>query len=300
MNNCKGKGRRGKERRQRLGIVEDEGISTKSNGKDSNEAGNNNMSISEAVESQYMKKLSLITDMESDSPVTASTGLGETQNSHVDGDRETFEIGKKAKTHHKKRKKSSNLEHIQTSVDHLDKEHTTGLENGSIRVPDGQAMPVQVSEEELGNSTSTKSDLKERKRKKRKESLCNDEEIETKTDEVIPSPLNLAVTKDDATLTAKASEVALGNNRGTESDLKGRKRKNQKKQKKLKESLCSLCINCCDSPPFVIIRNMEHLVQKLRRLKDASSGLTTFQLHPINPKKVALRANQSRRQPLSE
>ncbi|GMI76776.1 hypothetical protein HRI_001346900 [Hibiscus trionum] len=254
------KRKKGKGKKTRLlSIVEGEDVSAKNNGKDSNETENNNMhsepingkdsrtddltSISEAVESQNMKKVVLITDKQSVSQIIASTGLVETQNSHVDGDRETFEIGKKAKTHHKKRKKSSNLsgdgsELIQTSVYHLDKEHTTGLENGSVGVPVGQAMPVQVSEVASGNSISTESDLKERKRKKQKkskESLGNNEEIETKAEEFIPSPSNLAVTKGDVTLTAKVSEVALGDSTGTESDLKGRKRK---KRKKLKESLC--------------------------------------------------------------
>ncbi|KAK8584000.1 hypothetical protein V6N12_068252 [Hibiscus sabdariffa] len=266
--------KKGKGKKTRLSIVEDEDISTKNNGKDSNEAENNNMhsepiingkdlraedlmSVSEAVDSQNVKKVILTTDKQSDSPITASTDLVETQNPHVGGDRETLEIEKKAKPHHKKRKKSSNLlgdgsEHIQTSVDHLDKEHTIVSENGSIGVSVGQAMPVQVS----GNSISTESDPKERKRKKQKklkESLCNNEGIETKAEEVIPSPLNLAVTKDnvtltgyvspsnlsvakdDVTLTAKVSEVALGNSTGIESDLEGRKRK---KRRKSKESLC--------------------------------------------------------------
>ncbi|KAK8515847.1 hypothetical protein V6N13_096821 [Hibiscus sabdariffa] len=271
------KRKKGKGKKTRLSIVEDEDISTKNNGKDSNEAENNNMhsepingkdsrvedlmSVSELLESQNVKKVILTTDKQSDSPITASTDLVETQNPHVCGDRGTLEIEKKAKPHHKKRKKSSNLsgdgsEYIQTSVDHLDKEHAIVSENGSIGVPVGQAMPVQVLEVASGNSISTESDPKERKRKKQKklkESLCNNEVIETKTEEVTPSPLNLAVTKDnvtltgyvsasnlsvakdDVTLTAKVSEVALGNSTGIESDIEGRKRK---KRKKSKESLC--------------------------------------------------------------
>ncbi|KAH1131166.1 hypothetical protein J1N35_002544 [Gossypium stocksii] len=215
------KKKKGKGKKTTLNVVEDEDISSKSNGKDSNEVENESrctepqiineknirkedpISISETVESKNTNKISLITYKQSD-----FSGI---QNPHVDGDivmpeTEVIEKPKKVKTHHKKKKKSSNLlgdglEHVQEngpiliSVEHKEKEPTPGcLENGSGEVPVGHAMPAQASEEALGNNIGIESDLKGRKRKKRKKS--KDVEKETKMEEVNPSPLNLAVAKD--------------------------------------------------------------------------------------------------------
>ncbi|KAB2020550.1 hypothetical protein ES319_D07G076000v1 [Gossypium barbadense] len=176
------KKKKGKGKKTTLNVMEDEDISSKSNGKDSNEVENERI-----------------------------------QNPHVDGDivmpeTEVIEKSKKVKTHHKKKKKSSNLlgdglEHVQEngpmqiSVEHREKEPTIGCwENGSGEVPVGHAMPAQASGEALGNNIGIESDLKGRKRKKRKKS--KDVEKETKMEEVNPSPLNLAVAKDDVTLAA--------------------------------------------------------------------------------------------------
>ncbi|TYI18285.1 hypothetical protein ES332_A07G078900v1 [Gossypium tomentosum] len=179
------KKKKGKGKKTTLNVMEDEDISSKSNGKDSNEVEN-----------------------------------GRIQNPRVDGDivmpeTEVIEKSKKVKTHHKK-KKSCNLlgdglEHvqeigpIQISVEHREKEPTIGCsENGSGEVPVGHAMPAQASEEALGNNIGIESDLKGRKRKKSK-----DVEKETKMEEVNPSPLNLAVAKDDVTLAANVCPSSL-------------------------------------------------------------------------------------------
>ncbi|TYJ25837.1 hypothetical protein E1A91_A07G076500v1 [Gossypium mustelinum] len=181
----KKKKKKGKGKKTTLNVMEDEDISSKSNGKDSNEVEN-----------------------------------GRIQNPCVDGDivmpeTEVIEKSKKVKTHHKK-KKSCNLlgdglEHvqeigpIQISVEHREKEPTIGCsENGSGEVPVGHAMPAQASEEALGNNIGIESDLKGRKRKKSK-----DVEKETKMEEVNPSPLNLAVAKDDVTLAANVCPSSL-------------------------------------------------------------------------------------------
>ncbi|MBA0639408.1 hypothetical protein Goklo_022445 [Gossypium klotzschianum] len=221
------KKKKGKGKKTTLNVMEDEDISSKSNGKDSNEVENESrctepqiineknirkedpISISETVESKNTNKISLITYKQSD-----FSGI---QNPHVDGnivmpETEVIEKSKKVKTHHKKKKKSSNLlgdglEHvqengpIQISVEHREKEPTIGRsENGSGEVPVGHAVPAQASGEALGNNIGIESDLKGRKRKKRKKS--KDVEKETKMEEVNPSPLNLAVAKDDVTLAA--------------------------------------------------------------------------------------------------
>ncbi|MBA0847737.1 hypothetical protein Goshw_022379, partial [Gossypium schwendimanii] len=222
------KKKKGKGKKTTLNVMEDEDISSKSNGKDSNEVENESrctepqiineknirkedpIPISETVESKNTNKISLITYKQSD-----FSGI---QNPHVDGDivmpeTEVIEKSKKVKTRHrKKKKKSSNLlgdglEHvqengpIQISVEHREKEPTIGCsENGSGEVPVGHAMPAQASGEALGNNIGIESDLKGRKRKKRKKS--KDVEKETKMEEVNPSPLNLAVAKDDVTLAA--------------------------------------------------------------------------------------------------
>ncbi|KAB2073337.1 hypothetical protein ES319_A07G075700v1 [Gossypium barbadense] len=179
------KKKKGKGKKTTLNVMEDEDISSKSNGKDSNEVEN-----------------------------------GRIQNPRVDGDivmpeTEVIEKSKKVKTHHKK-KKSCNLlgdglEHVQEigpikiSVEHREKEPTIGCsENGSGEVPVGHAMPAQASEEALGNNIGIESDLKGRKRKKSK-----DVEKETKMEEVNPSPLNLAVAKDDVTLAANVCPSSL-------------------------------------------------------------------------------------------
>ncbi|KHG00722.1 FCP1 domain-containing protein [Gossypium arboreum] len=190
----KKKKKKGKGKKTTLNVMEDEDISSKSNGKDSNEVENGSrctepqiineknirkedpISISETVESKNTNKITLITYKQSD-----FSGI---QNPRVDGDivmpeTEVIEKSKKVKPHHKK-KKSCNLlgdglEHvqgigpIQISVEHREKEPTIGCsENGSGEVPVGHAMPAQASEEALGNNIGIESDLKGRKRKKRK------------------------------------------------------------------------------------------------------------------------------------
>ncbi|OMO62940.1 NLI interacting factor [Corchorus capsularis] len=108
---------------------------------------------------------------------------------------------------------------IKASVDRLGKEHTTGFsESRPDGVPIGEhAMPEQVREEAFGNNEGSKAAFKHRKRiNQLKESLCKDpdqKDVETKTnvEELIPSPLNSAVAKDDATLedTAKEKKTSL-------------------------------------------------------------------------------------------
>ncbi|KAK6261755.1 hypothetical protein QUC31_007571 [Theobroma cacao] len=248
----KGKRKKEKQEKIRLSVLEDNDISSRRNDGDDNEAENNNicpvtqitnrkedlMSISENVELKNMKENSLIPDKQSDSPRTASTSRVKTQDLHVDGnlvipevkDNKTFQIGKMVKTYHRKRKRSSDLlgdtfepvrenGMMQTSIDHLEKEHTTGISESRLHgVPLGEhAMPARLLEEALGNSTGSEAALKGRKRKrtkKLKESLCKypdqkDVEIETNMKEFIPSPSNLAVTKDDVALKATVKENNL-------------------------------------------------------------------------------------------
>ncbi|XP_017973454.1 PREDICTED: uncharacterized protein LOC18604858 isoform X2 [Theobroma cacao] len=248
----KGKRKKEKQEKRRLSVLEDNDISSRRNDGDDNEAENNNicpvtqitnrkedlMSISENVELKNMKENSLIPDKQSDSPRTASTSRVKTQDLHVDGnlvipevkDNKTFQIGKMVKTYHRKRKRSSDLlgdtfepvrenGMMQTSIDHLEKEHTTGISESRLHgVPLGEhAMPARLLEEALGNSTGSEAALKGRKRKrtkKLKESLCKypdqkDVEIETNMKEFIPSPSNLAVTNDDVALKATVKEYNL-------------------------------------------------------------------------------------------
>lgn len=231
------KKKKGKGKKTTLNVMEDEDISSKSNDKDSNGVENENrctepqiinkkdirkehpISISETVESKNTNDISLISCKQSE-----FSGI---QNPLVDGDivmpeTEVNEKSEKVETHHKKKRKSydilgDGLEHvqengpIQISVEHIEKELTIGCsENRSGEVPVGHTMPAQASEEALGNNTGIESDLKGRKRKKRKkskESLCKyaDQKVvekKTKMEEVNPSPLNLAVAKDDVTLAA--------------------------------------------------------------------------------------------------
>ncbi|XP_022738410.1 ABC transporter F family member 4-like isoform X2 [Durio zibethinus] len=238
----KRKRKREKRKKRRLSALEDNDIIAKRNNRDNNEAENNNMCPElqttngkdfrkEDLMSKNMKK------RRSDSPRTASTSMVKAQDLHVDGnlvlpeikDIKTLQIGETVKTYHRKRKKSSNLlgdsleqlpknGMIQTSIDHLEKEQTTGFSaNGSDGVLVRHAMPAQALEEAFGNSTGSESALKGRKRKKRKtlkESLSKypdqkDVQIETKMEQTIPSLSKLSPAKDDVALTANVKENNL-------------------------------------------------------------------------------------------
>ncbi|XP_021286327.1 uncharacterized protein LOC110418038 [Herrania umbratica] len=248
----KRKRKKEKQERTRLSVLEDNDVSSRRNDRDDNEAENNNMcpvtqitnrkedlmSISENVELKNMKGNSLIPDKQSDSPRTASTSRVKTQDLRVDGDlvipelkdNKTFQIGKIVKTYHRKRKKSSDLlgdtfepvqenGMIQSSIDHLEKEPTTGISERRLHgvLLGEHAMPARLLEEAFGNSTGSEAALKGRKRKrakKLKESLCKypdqkDVKVETNMEEFIPSPSNLVVAKDDVALKATVKENTL-------------------------------------------------------------------------------------------
>ncbi|XWS47917.1 hypothetical protein CRYUN_Cryun13aG0027300 [Craigia yunnanensis] len=114
----------------------------------------------------------------------------------------------KRKRERQKKRRLSVLEDKDISSKRNDKDSNEAENNNTC--------PAQVLEETFGNSTGSKAALKGRKRKKRKklkESLCKysdqkDVEIETK-EELIPSPSNLAVAKDDVALKATVKENNL-------------------------------------------------------------------------------------------